>query len=133
MPTAEARYVRMVGDYIIEILPESTRLRDAVLAYVTRKITVTPWVRQIAVAAAIAVASCTMTVVASDMLEAQTTLAARIVQNEHGGISLVVVRESQDGATVVLYREPLTAEKARALLLDPSWASKALSDHARRS
>lgn len=133
MPTAEIRYVRMVGDYILDVLPESARLRDLVLAYVNAKIGIARKGRQFVIAAGIALASCTMTIVATDLLEAETALVARIIQNEQGGLSLVIVQEAGGSPTVVLYREALTAERARLLMSDPQWASKALSDHAKRS
>lgn len=42
MPSAEARYVRMIGDYILDIMPESARRRRMVLAYVSDRIAAPP-------------------------------------------------------------------------------------------
>jgi hypothetical protein len=127
MPTAEVRYVRMIGDYILDIMPESARRRQMVLAYITDRILGRPRARQFAIAAAIAIASSAVTIAADSVLDAQAAgPSVRIVQNESGNLSMVLVRE-ESGRIVVLHREPLTVLEAKTLTEDPQWAAKALS------
>jgi hypothetical protein len=131
MPSAEVRYIAMIGDYILDIMPESNRRRRLVLAYITERIMVVPSRgRRLALAAVIAIASSAVTVAADNIWEAHARIGehfVRVVQNETGTMSLVYVREPVGGPVVVLRREPLTGEEARALLSDPQWAAKALS------
>jgi hypothetical protein len=136
MPSAEVRYVRMIGDYILDIMPDSPHRRILVLSYITERIIGrSPVARKLAMVAAIAVISSAATIAAHNMLEAYaqtpTTQLARIVQNEKGGWSLVIVREAPGALTTVIRREPLTEAQARVLMSDPLWAEKALSRHAR--
>jgi hypothetical protein len=136
MPSAEVRYVRMIGDYILDIMPESPHRRLLVLGYITdRIIGQAPNARKLAIAAAIAIVSSAATIAADNMLEAHarppSSQMARIVQNETGGWSLVIVREAPGALTVVIRRERLTEAQARVLMSDPLWAERALSRHAK--
>jgi hypothetical protein len=134
MPSAEVRYVRMIGDYILDIMPESPRRRLLVLSYITDKVIGhAPVARRLAVAAGIAITASVATIAANTMLEAYaeapTIQMARIVQNETGGWSLVIVKEAPGSLTLVIRRERLTEASARVLMSDPLWAEKALSRH----
>jgi hypothetical protein len=128
MPSAEVRYIAMIGDYILEIMPESARRKQMVLAYVTERIVGSRRAKRIALAAVIAIASSAATIAADSAWDAHVnTHFVRVVQNENGTFSLVYVRELAGGPVVVLRREPLTAADARSLMADPQWAAKALS------
>jgi hypothetical protein len=125
----------MIGDYILDMMPESPHRRILILSYLTERIIgPAPAVRKLAMAAAIAVISSGATIAAHDMLEAYaqtpTTQVARIVQNEIGGWSLVIVKEAPGALTTVIRRERLTEAQARVLMSDPLWAERALSRHA---
>lgn len=136
MPSAEARYVRRIGDYILEIMPESQRRKEMVLAYITEKILGgrRP-MRQLALAAVIALASSAVTVGAGHLVQSAMSnpgsLAARIIEMPDGSLALAIVRHRQGRPTRLIHREAITADYAAALLADPLWQEKAISKHAR--
>lgn len=135
MPTKEARYIRRVGDYILEIMPESQRRKEMVLAYITDRIMRKPRVRQLAIAAVIALTSSAATFGVDQIVDSvqagPASVAARIMELKDGSLVLTVVKYRDGQPTLLLHKEPITWDRARDILRDPLWQEKAISAHAR--
>lgn len=137
MLSAEARYIRRVGDHILEIMPESQRRKELLLNYLTTKILGPPRkMRPVAVIALMAISSVCAAVV-DDLIQPTQAedvgIDARIIEGQDGSFTLAVVQRRPGAPTLVLHREALTGDQAQIMLADPQWAERTLQRVARGS
>lgn len=133
MPDAEARYIRRIGDYVIEILPETPRRQRAVLRYVSGRLR-----RRVVnmACAATAGGGVLVGIATIDMIldgyAAQPTrqASARIIQDIDNTYNLEIVRDVSGQPMKVIHRKILSLDEARVLMTDPDWQERVVDDYA---